>query len=388
MRLSDNVSYLRCMRIAVNTRLLQKDKLDGIGVFTCETLKRITRAHPEHAFIFLFDRPFDTDFIFSKNVTGLVVEPQARHPFLFYLWFEWSLPKVLKKHKVDLLLSPDGYLSLSSGIPSLAVMHDLNFEHEKYGMPWLIQTYYRFFFPRFARKAKRIVTVSTFSKNDIATRYHVASDTIDVVYNAATADFKPLSHKDKLEIREKYLLGAPYFLFVGTLHERKNIVHLMRAFDLFKKERPSAIKLVLAGNKMWWTEAMEMAFQEMEHAADVVFTGRTKQKKLCELMGAATALTYVPFFEGFGIPLVEAMASGVPIIASNTTALPEVVGDAAILVDPNDVLAIKQAMLHIAAEENRQDYINAGLARSKAFSWDRSAELLWESMMQVMNPAG
>ena len=371
------------MRIAVNTRLLQKDKLDGIGVFTCETLKRITWAHPEHEFTFLFDRPFDPDFIFNHNVRGIVVGPQARHPFLFYLWFEWRLPKVLKELQVDAFLSPDGYLSLRTDVPSLAVMHDLNFEHADFGMPRLIRWYYRYFFPRFARKAKRIVTVSQFSRQDIATRYKIPEKDIEVVYNAAGEEFKPIPYTEKVELRHKYFQGATYFLFVGTLHERKNIAQLMRAFDLFKKEHPSPMKLVLAGNKMWWTDAMEACFQNMEHRDDVVFTGRLPQKKLVEIMQAATALTYVPHFEGFGIPLVEAMACGVPIIASNTSSLPEVAGDAAILVDPNDIVAIKDAMLAMSNEITRQAYIEKAKTRSAAFSWDRSAALLWENLLKI-----
>ena len=99
------------MRIAVNTRLLLKDKLEGIGWFTFETLKRITKNHPEHEFIFLFDRPYDKEFIFSENIIPVVIQPPARHPFLWYLFFEWSIPAALKKYKADIFISPDGWLS-------------------------------------------------------------------------------------------------------------------------------------------------------------------------------------------------------------------------------------------------------------------------------------
>src|SRR5882757_5578438 len=99
------------MRIAVNTRLLLKGKLEGIGWFTYQTLERIVRKHPEHEFIFFFDRPYDQSFIFGPNVKAIVAPPQARHPVLFYLWFEWSIPFLLKLNKVDLFLSPDGFMS-------------------------------------------------------------------------------------------------------------------------------------------------------------------------------------------------------------------------------------------------------------------------------------
>lgn len=153
------------MKIAVNTRLLVKNKLEGIGWFSYETLKRITTQHPEHEFYFIFDRKHSDDFIFSDNVTPIELFPQARHPFLYYLWFEFSMPRLLKKLKPDLFLSPDGYLSLKSKIKSLVVFHDLNFEHYPEDIPWLERKNYKYFFPRYAKKADRIATVSEYSKD-------------------------------------------------------------------------------------------------------------------------------------------------------------------------------------------------------------------------------
>ena len=117
------------MRIAINTRFLLKDKLEGIGWFTFEVVKQLVTNHPEHEFIFLFDRPYDKSFVFAKNVTPVVINPPARHPLLWYWWFEWSVPYALKKHKIDLFFSPDGYLSLKTNVPTVIVMHDLAFEH-------------------------------------------------------------------------------------------------------------------------------------------------------------------------------------------------------------------------------------------------------------------
>src|SRR5690606_36131429 len=148
------------MRIAINTRLLLREKLEGIGWFTMETTRRLVQNHPEHEFIFIFDRPFAEEFIFSDNITPLVIGPPARHPFLFFLWFEYRIPKILKKYKVDISLSPDGYLSLNTNIPQLAVIHDISFRYRPEDLPRLAGWYYNYFFPRFAKKAKRIATVS------------------------------------------------------------------------------------------------------------------------------------------------------------------------------------------------------------------------------------
>ncbi|MCH8319124.1 MAG: glycosyltransferase, partial [Bacteroidetes bacterium] len=192
------------MLIAINTRFLIKDKLEGIGWFTCETLKRITRNHPEHQFVFFFDRHFSDEFIFSDNITPLVLSPAARHPFLWYYWFEFAVSNCLKKLKPDIFLSTDGYLCLSTKVKSVLVIHDLAFEHYPKHIDYLTRKYYKYFVPKYAKKADRIATVSRFSKEDIIDKYQISSDKIDVVYNGANELYQPLNEKEKLKIRSKY----------------------------------------------------------------------------------------------------------------------------------------------------------------------------------------
>ena len=148
------------MKIAVNTRLLLPRKLEGIGWFTYEIFKRLSINHPEVEWHFLFDRPYASQFMFTDEIKAHVVWPQSRHPLLWYLWFEWGIPPVLKSINPDLFISPDGYLSLRNKTRSLAVIHDLNFEHHPQLVPSLVGRYYRYFYPRYARHATRVATVS------------------------------------------------------------------------------------------------------------------------------------------------------------------------------------------------------------------------------------
>lgn len=373
------------MRIAVNTRLLIKDRLEGIGWFTLETLKRITLGHPEHEFIFIFDRPYNPDYIFSENVTPVVIGPQARHPFLFYLWFDFRIPKVLKKYKADLFLSTDGYLSLRTKVPQLAVIHDINFVHRPGDLPWLISKYYNYFFPKFARIAKRIATVSFYSKEDITRSLKVDYDKIDVVYDGINQIFQPILEEEKTIVREKYAGGSEYFLFVGALHPRKNVSGLLKAFDAFKSVGGSTMKLMVVGGEMHKTGEIFETFENMRYKDDVVFTGRVSTADLHDIFGAAFALTFVPFFEGFGIPIVEAMSAGVPVICSNTTSMPEVGGNAVLYADPLKIDQITDAMLTIAADENlRNALINKGFKQKERFSWDETARLLWMSVERAL----
>ncbi len=374
------------MVIAVNTRLLIKDKLEGIGWFTYETLLRITRQHPEHTFYFLFDRPYNKDFIFAPNVKPIVLSPPARHPILFILWFEISVALFLKKIKPDLFLSPDGYLSLSTKTPSLAVIHDINFEHYPNDFPCIIKKYYRYFFPRFAHKATRIATVSLFSKADISKRYTINEEKIDVVYNGCNTQFKKLSVTENQQTRDSYTSGKPYFVFVGALIPRKNLRNLFFAFEKFKQASKSDTMLMIVGDKKWWTPSIEEAFAQISDKSSVIFTGRLQPIELNKVLSASLALTYVSYFEGFGIPILEAYQCGTNVITSNITSMPEVAGQGALLVNPFSIDEIADAMKYVFDNNNNlySSLESEQIKQLNQFSWDKTADALWKSIEKCL----
>jgi glycosyltransferase involved in cell wall biosynthesis len=374
------------VRIGVNTRLLLKDKLEGIGWFTYQTLKRICINHPEHQFEFFFDRAFDESFIFSDNVTGHKISPQARHPVLFKIWSDWSVRRALEKHKIDLYLSPDGMLPLKTDIPCVAVIHDLNFEHYPGDLPVSHSKYYRDRYPQFARLAERVATVSEFSKKDMCELYNLNPSKIDVVFNGVNDTFGPSTAEQIVETRRRFSDGAPYFVFVGSLHPRKNIHRLFSAFDAFRNQNSEKVKLVIVGNKFWWNDEIRNAFDGMTYSEDVVFTGRLYDDELSRVVGASVAMTYVPYFEGFGIPILEAFKCGVPLITSNRTSMPEVAGDAAILVDPFSVEEITEAINRVWSDKVLRDsLVKKGAERLSVFSWNKTADLLWKSIEKVID---
>jgi glycosyltransferase involved in cell wall biosynthesis len=372
------------MVIVVNTRLLLKNRLEGIGWFTYETLKRITCDHPEHHFIFLFDRKYDEEFVFAENVKPVVVWPPTRHVSLMYLWFNWRIPGILKKYKADVFVSPDGNLSLHTKIPQLAVIHDINFVHRPKDLPRVVAKYYNYFFPRFARIAKKVVTVSTFSKNDIALNFDISADKIEVVYNGCNSEFLPITEEKVAATRSDYSSGEPYFLFIGALHPRKNVEGLLRAFDLFRLKTRNKEKLLIVGGQMFKTSSISETLNQMQFKDEVIFTGRLPTTDLKKVLGGALALTFVPFFEGFGIPVLEAFSAGIPVICSDTTSLPEVGGDAVLYVNPEKDEEIAEAMRQISHDDNlRSTLIEKGNRQLTKFSWDDSAEKLWEIIEQT-----
>lgn len=370
------------MKIAVNTRFLLPHKMEGFGWFTYETVSRMVRNHPEHEFVFFFDRKFDEKFIFADNVTPVVLHPQARHQILWKIWFNWSIKRALKKYNCDLLISTDGYASLTTDVPQIVVMHDLNFEHYPQDLPKKVLKYLQTNFPLFAKKAKRLITVSEFSKQDIAKTYKIDQSKIDVCYNGVDENFAPISEAEKIKFQTLYAKGKPYFLFVGSLHPRKNLIRLIAAFEKLKQENEIPHQLVIVGSAMWNDVNFEIAESVK---SEIHFTGHLSKEELTQVYGAAFALTFVPYFEGFGIPIIEAMKSGIPVLSGNLTSLPEVGGDAALYCDPFNVDAIKDGMLELINNSKiREELIQKGFQRAKLFTWDNTANKMWDTVIKTM----
>jgi glycosyltransferase involved in cell wall biosynthesis len=368
------------LRIGINTRFLLPHKMEGFGWYTYEIVQRLALTHPEHTFILFFDRPFDQRFVFAENCTPVVLSPPARHPILFIYWFEIALKKALVREKVDVFFSPDGYLSLGAKIPQIAVIHDINFEHFPKDIPFIARKYLTYFFPRFAQKAAKLITVSGYSKTDIVQTYGIPDSKIEVIWNGASNHFQPISSVEKESIQNTYTGGEAFFLFVGALHPRKNIGRLLAAYAQFKQVSKSPIKLVIVGEPLWKNKAFQLQVPP-EIKEEIIFTGHLDLAELAKITAAALALTYVSYFEGFGIPLVESMRCGTPILSGNLTSLPEIAGDAAIYCDPFNVDDIAEKLYQLADSELlRQQLSQLGLERSKLFSWDEAAKRVWEEI--------
>ena len=369
------------MNIAVNTRLLLKDKLEGIGQFSYESLKRITKSHPEHHFYFIFDRKFDPFFVFSDNITPVVAHPQARHPYLWYLFFEHGIPFQLRKIKPDMFLSTDGWIPTHLELPVVNVIHDLNFVHNPEFVPPVVRRYYQRFFHKFAQKATRIATVSEFSKQDISKQFNVPADKIDVVYSGGNQLYKPLSETEQISVKEQFTNGCDFFLFIGLIHKRKNLTNIFKAYDEFRTHHDSNTKLVVVGNKKWWAGEIEDTYNSLIHKDDVLMTGYLPTEEVVKLTASAKALVYPSLFEGFGLPIVDSFNTHTPVITSNVSSMPEIAGDAALIVDPHSPSAIANAMEKISFDEGlRKQLICKEIERKNRFTWDKTANLLWNSI--------
>jgi glycosyltransferase involved in cell wall biosynthesis len=374
------------MTVAINCWILRNKNLDGIGYFTVNAISNLIKDHPEVHFQILCDKKFTEPYFDFKNVSKHKIFPPYRHPILYVLYMEMVMPFFLRKHRPDIFVSADGFLSLLSRTKQLSLIYDINFEHKPEDIAWKNRIYFRFFFRKFARKAVRIATISEYSKKDIATFYNIDPKKIDNVSCGINSNFSPLTDKEIEATRARWSNGKPYYFFVGSMHPRKNIKRLIESFNLFKKNTGSDFKLLLAGSILWDKSEIEDAYTESDYKQDIIFTGRLSDEDLQKALGAAYALSFVPIFEGFGLPIVEAMQSGVPVICSNVTSMPEVAGNAALIVDPFQVESIANGMEQLYKDEGlRIRLIELGHIQKKKFSWTRTAGLLWDCIKQAVN---
>jgi glycosyltransferase involved in cell wall biosynthesis len=227
--------------------------------------------------------------------------------------------------------------------------------------------------------------VSEYSKSDIVETYGVPADKVDVVYDGAHSHYRPHTAEECAAVRKRFTGGSPYIIFISTILKRKNLANLLRAFDIIKSQpNSSELKLVVIGSRVWWQDELAEAYDNMKHQQDVIMPGHVDPMDLSALLSAAQMLVYPSYFEGFGIPILEAMYAETAVVASNTTSMPEVGGDAALYIDPADPGSIASAIVSLDDEALREELIEKGRRQRTLFSWDRTAELLWDSMMKTI----
>jgi glycosyltransferase involved in cell wall biosynthesis len=372
------------MRIAINTRFAWYGYEEGYGRFTRELSSRLPHAAPDDEFLFLDDRSHAGCLSDAPNLRQRTLGPPARHPLLWKLWYDLRVPSALQQGRADVFFSPDGICSLHTSVPQVVAIHDLAFLRDNSYLPALQRLYYKVYTPEFIRRARKVVTVSECSREDIHRHYPFARGKVEVVYNAADPSFAPMSWEERAAYREALTEGREYFLYVGSVHPRKNLVNLLRAFSLFKKRQRSNMLLLVAGRMAWRNGEFEQALSTFRHRHDVRLMGYVPRDHMPGLVASAYALVYPSLWEGFGIPVLEAMQSGVPVVCSGNSSLPEVAGEAGLYFDPLQPEEMgRQLSLIYRDEALRSAMVARGLERAQRFSWDESARRLLAILHQA-----
>jgi glycosyltransferase involved in cell wall biosynthesis len=273
--------------------------------------------------------------------------------------------------------------------PIVLSVHDLSFEHLPQTFKRRSRTQLRLTVRHSARRAARVLSLSEHARQDIIATYGIESDRISAIPLAAPSHFARVTDATELQrVRHTYGIDGDYILSVGSIQPRKNLARLVKAYALLREKRGkgNAPKLVLAGKCAWLFDETLRSLEESGVKDSVILTGYVPEKDLPPLYSGATCFVYPSFFEGFGLPPLEAMKCGAPVIVSNTTSLPEVVGDAAICVDPFDINAIADALDRVCLDSLLQEQLSIkGQARASLFDWRETARRTLDVYRQVVN---
>lgn len=272
--------------------------------------------------------------------------------------------------------------------PVVVSIHDLSFEHLPETFKRRSRAQLRLTVRRSARKAAEILTISEYSRRAIIETYHVDPERITVTPLAAPAHFAPVSDETELlRVRQTYGIERDYILTLGSIQPRKNLARLIRAFGMLRSRdsKKQAPQLVIAGKRGWLYDETLRVAGEHEAGRDIVFTGYVQERDLPALYSAAACFVYPSYYEGFGLPVVEAMQCGTPVVAGNQTSLPEVVGDGGVLVDPFSERELAEAIARVIDNPDyRAELRVKGLARAKAFSWTTTARLTLQAYQRAI----
>jgi glycosyltransferase involved in cell wall biosynthesis len=391
------------MNIVVDIRPLMEGKLSGIEVYIVHLLRELLAADHNNTYILFANAAKDVSTripVFSgPNVTfiqtripnkilnlglsvfrrpkldRLILNHLAKHPE--------KVPATMKEKRIDLFFMPDlRPSSLGKSVKKITVVHDLSFHHFRNFFSPKTRLWYRLLMPeREIRNSDRVIAVSSYTKNDLMRTFGIHEDKIKVVHQGIEENFGEKRGKNFRDIRNRYNLPEKYFLSLATLEPRKNTKNLVRAFIMYKHRHPgNDIKLVIAGARN------PKIFSEVIHEKhpDIIFTGFIDEDLKADVIKNALGFLYPSFFEGFGIPLLEAMKCETPVITSNTSSMPEVVGDAALLVNPHFPEEIARAMEKIR-EEATVARLKSAMSRQIAkFSWKKCAR----ETLEIMNELG
>ena len=354
----------------------------GIGRYVRELLRALTVLDSDNEYRLFFAAKNDD----GHGLPDLPINFRARRLPFHDIWLArvWHrlrapLPVELITGRVDVYHSPDFSLPPTlRNTPTVLTVHDLSFIHHPSSTAPGLRGYLDVVVPRSVRRATHLLADSQATKDDLIAMYHTPEEKISVLYSGVAASFSPVVDLGALaKVRWRYGLGErPYVLSIGTLQPRKNHIRLIEAFD--RALRDSQYNLVLAGGKGWMYDEVRAQVSKYELQDRVIFPGFVAEEHLAALYSAADVMAFPSLYEGFGLPVLEAMACGVPVLVSTAPCLPEVAGDAALIVDPQDVSAMAAAIEALVFQPELRDGLRAkGLTRAAQFRWEKSAaELL------------
>jgi glycosyltransferase involved in cell wall biosynthesis len=373
------------MKIGIDGRAAKWYRGTGIGTYTYQLISSLNDIDKINEYMLFMPESTNCDISFNRNFQIKNITEGNKSSF----WDEVNIPNILMDRDIELYHVPQNGVGLPKDkhCPFVITLHDVI----PYKMPETVgETFLRIFnedMPNIVSKCDGIITVSEFSKEDIANAFSFPKEKIFVTHLAAEDIYRPLDKKECSDfIKSRYGIDGDYILYVGGFSPRKNIIGLIEAFSKLITKYKKDIKLVIAGKQGKSYAIYKKKTQDLGIEDSVLFPGFIEVDHLPKLYNASKLLAYPSFYEGFGLPPVEAMACGTPVITSNVTSIPEVLGDSAIFINPNDVDALCNSMYEILNnEELAESLILKGLVRSSELSWNKTARNTLLAYNKIIN---
>jgi glycosyltransferase involved in cell wall biosynthesis len=366
------------MRIAIEGQRLFREKKHGMDMVALELIRNLQKTDRENEY-FVFVKP-DKDRCLENKDNFRIIELEASN---YISWEQFALPKAVRKYACDLLHCTSNTGPLRSGTPRVVTLHDIIYM-EHFGLfkkdaSWyqrLGNTYRRFVVPRILNKCRKIITVSEFEKKRIADFFQIKDDRLVAVYNGVGEHFRVIESKETLRaIKKLYNLPERFLFFLGNTDPKKNTKGVLEAFALFLEKSGMDIPLIMPDFGEKELQKLLSAINRPLLREKIQLTGYIKNTDLPAIFNLCEVFLYPSLRESFGIPMLEAMGCGAPVITSTTSSMPEVSGGAALLVDPHNPAEIAEALIRIIGDEKlKNELISKGMERVRAFSWQKMAE--------------
>jgi glycosyltransferase involved in cell wall biosynthesis len=341
----------------------------GVKVYTHNLLREMLAIDAPHEFVLLYNDP---KFIGTYADGNRVNEIAIKAPSIF-MWDQLAVPRVIREEKLDLIFNPKYSIPLTAKCKTVYVCHGMNWAVLRLPKPWYDYVSHRFLIPLYARKADAIIAVSNTTKQNMVDHFKLPPEHIHTVYHGVADRFKQAIPGDILDdIRSQYKLPEQYFLYTGQIYPPKNFGRLLKAYA---RVGPSlGIALVVVGEQRWFYKKELALIDQLGISSWVVSLGWINHENLPSIYALAKALIFPSLYESFGLPLVEAMAVGTPVVTSNRYATKELADGAGILVDPESVDSIAEGLRKVTYDNGiRKQLIEAGRERARAFCWKKCA---------------
>jgi glycosyltransferase involved in cell wall biosynthesis len=371
------------LRIAIDARKLHDF---GIGTYVRNLVRELARQEHDDQYVLLC-RKADVDFV---KALGPRFEPLVEQSGNYSMREQLSIPMSVRRARADLFHAPHYVVSPLTTGPYVVTIHDcIHLRFPQYLPNRRALLYARTMMGLAARRARRVLTVSQASKQDILQYLRIPAEKVEVVYNALDERLAtPPTEADLERVRERYLLTSPFVLYTGNIKPHKNVDRLIEAYSILRRRGFEDVKLLIIGEEISKYPNLRRLVHRHQLHAQVRFFGHVPDETLAALYRLASVFVFPSLYEGFGLPPLEAMAAGAPVITSNISSLPEVVGDAALLIDPMNAASIADAMARVLSDAAlRAQMIQRGRERVKQFSWTRSVARTREIYAEVVGEA-